>query len=155
MRGEMFYSALLMLYPKPFRARFGDEMIRLYRDCYPDMGPVALWVEALKDLTVSVPREWRREVDREDSEIDYTGLADAIMGTFVVGTLLLGWGWMGAAYVLKLGRVVQSSDFQFMVVMFVNALLVGGLSTFFAMRSNRIDTKCSLFINSEKHTVQF
>ena len=59
------------------------------------MASAGFWIETVKDLATSVPREWHREVCREDNSIDYTGLADAIMCSLVVGTLLLGWGLAG------------------------------------------------------------
>ncbi|HLQ79038.1 MAG TPA: hypothetical protein VK210_16890 [Terriglobia bacterium] len=152
MTGEGLFNFLLVLYPRPFRMRFGDEMLRLYRDCYPNSGPFRLWVETLKDIAVSVPREWRREFYRDDSAIDYTGLIDAFMCTVVAGTLLLGWGFMGATFVRHFG---PSAGLSFIFATLAIASLVGVLSTFAAARSGRIDTSCSLLITCEKTTARF
>ena len=161
MKGETFYRTLLLLYPKPFRVRFGAEMIRFYRDCYPATGAAMLWGEALKDLFVSAPREWRREICREDSEIDYTGLADTFICSLVVGTLLLGWGVMGATFARNLEVMEGSRFFQgpaagilFTLIMFATALLVGVLGTLVAARSGRVDSTSSKLINDEGTTAR-
>ena len=45
--------------------------------------------------------EWRQEIERPQSEIDYTGLVDLFMVSVVVGTNLIGWGSFGAAIFLQ------------------------------------------------------
>jgi hypothetical protein len=103
---DRLYGMLLSLYPSRFRKRFGLEMILIFRDCCRlemQHGHIAsLWLQTLKDLFFSLPREWRRETAFMDSEIDYTGLVDRFMISVVVGTNLLGWGWAVAAVALKL-----------------------------------------------------
>jgi len=153
MKGQHLYSALLLLYPKPFRTHFGGEMLRLYQDCCPEKGSAGFWLETVRDLTTSIPREWRREFCREDSSIDYTGLADAIMCSIVVGTLLLGWGWMGARFARALG--VPASGVPFAFAMLATAVLVGVLAKFAAARSGVIDTTCSPLISYERTTVRY
>jgi len=100
-----FYRALLFLYPPGFRRQFGSEMIQIFRDCCRaerrSAGVVRLWVHILTDLAFSVPREWQLVMIRADRDLDYTGLADAFMIATVVGTNLIGWGWMAAAVVLN------------------------------------------------------
>jgi len=98
MTSDRFYCVLLSLYPARFRVRFGTEMAQLFRDCCrEEPNLAALWLRTLKDLVLSLTREWRREMNLPDSEIDYPGLADCFMISMVVGTLLLGWG--SAAFV--------------------------------------------------------
>jgi hypothetical protein len=87
------YCALLTLYPTRFHVRFATEMVQLFRDCWrEEPNLAALWLRTLKDLALSLTREWNREIKLADSEIDYTGLADCFMISAVVGMLLLGWG---------------------------------------------------------------
>jgi hypothetical protein len=162
MKGELFYGALLYLYPKPFRTRFGAEMIRLFHDCYPDSRAFGFWLDSLKDFLVSAPREWRREICRPDSAIDYTGLADAIMGSIVVGTLLLGWGVAGASFAINIGIISGKSIFWgpaagvlFTALTLAFGAMVGVLSTWAATRSGRNDKTCSQFIISGKITARF
>jgi hypothetical protein len=153
MNGQHLYSTLLLLYPKPFRTHFGPEMVRLYQDCYPETGSASFWLETVKDLATSIPREWHREFCREDNSIDYTGLADAVMCSIVVGTLLFGWGLLGACFALRVG--VPEAGFLFAVVTIATAVLVGVLAKFAAARSGVIDTSCSPLISYERTTVRF
>ena len=153
MKGQNLYNALLLLYPKPFRTHFGSEMLRLYQDCYPGTSSAGLWIEIVKDLATSIPREWNREICRRNGSIDYTGdLADAIMFSIVV-TLLLGWGWMGARFARGLG--VPEAGLLFAFVTIATAALVGVLAKCAAARSGVVDPKCSLHISYERTTVRF
>jgi hypothetical protein len=61
---ERLYNSLLSLYPSQFRIRFAPEMIQLFRDCCYDALEkgqvavlVALWLQVMRDLAVSVLRE--------------------------------------------------------------------------------------------------
>jgi hypothetical protein len=162
MNAQYLYGRFLLLYPKPFRSRFGGEMLRLHQDCYPANGRARFWIETLKDLAISVPSEWRREVCREDNEIDYTGIADAFMCTLVVGTLLLGWGWLGASVALEMGGLGgngilrdSSAELLFTIMTLATAVLVGILGKFAAARSGVIDTTCSQLISYERTTAHF
>ena len=103
MSSERVYGALLFLYPVRFQVRFRPEMMQVFRDCCRDEpNLLILWLRTLKDLALSLTREWRQEMILPDSEIDYPGLADSFMISVVVGTLLLGWGWAGATVALDL-----------------------------------------------------
>jgi hypothetical protein len=152
MNGQHLYSALLFLYPKPFRTHFGPEMRRLYQDCYPESGGAGFWIETVKDLATSIPREWHREFCREDNSIDYTGLADWVMCSIVVGTLLLGWGLVGAFFALHFGVPEVGSLIAFVTI--VTAILVGVLAKYAAARSGVIDTTCSPLISYERTTAR-
>jgi len=153
MKGQHLYSTLLLLYPKPFRTHFGPEMVRLYQDCYPETGGASFWIETVKDLTTSIPREWHREFCREDNSIDYTGLADAVMCSIVVGTLLLGWGLLGACFALH--QRVPEVGLLFALVTIATAVLVGIIAKYAAGRSGVIDTTCSPLISYERTTARF
>jgi hypothetical protein len=153
MKGQHLYSTLLLLYPKPFRIHFGPEMLRLYQDCHPGTRSTGFWIETVKDLATSIPREWHREFCREDNSIDYTGLADAVMCSIVVGTLLLGWGLVGAFFALHFGVPKVGPLFAFVTI--ATAILVGVLAKYAAARSGVIDTTCSPLISYERTTVRF
>jgi hypothetical protein len=65
---ERVYNALLSLYPAAFRVRFAREMMQIFRDCLSEAleaGQVAVlaafWLQAVRDLGVSVMRERGRE----------------------------------------------------------------------------------------------
>ena len=153
MTGQHLYSALLFLYPKPFRTHFGPEMLRLYQDCYPESNGARFWIETVRDLATSIPREWHHDFCREDSSIDYTGLADAVMCSIVVGTLLLGWGMLGACVALRME--VPKAGVLFELVTIGTAVLVGIIAKYAAARSGVIDTTCSPLISYERTTVRF
>jgi hypothetical protein len=147
MKGELIYGSLLLLYPKSFRARFGREMLQFFRDCRPETRAAAFWIDTLRDLVVSVPREWGREIQREDSAIDYTGLTDALMVTSVVVPMLLWLGWAVTVILLDLDPHAQdtlrwSTVAVILIVLATLAMscLVGVLSTMAAARTGRIDT---------------
>jgi EpsI family protein len=68
---EILYRWLLKLYPRRFREAYGDAMLQLFRDrlraentsrvrVWP--GRVRVWIDTLRDLIVSVPREYRRDL---------------------------------------------------------------------------------------------
>ena len=61
---ETIYRLLLRLYPSRFRSRFGDEAIQLFRDRLRDERGVLrrtrLWLDVLRDLARSAPREHTR-----------------------------------------------------------------------------------------------
>jgi hypothetical protein len=153
MKGQHLYSKLLLLYPKPFRIHFGPEMLRLYQDCHPGTRSTGFWIETVKDLATSIPREWHREFCREDNSIDYTGLADAVMCSIVVGTLLLGWGWTGARFARVLG--VPGAGISFALVTVATAILVGIIAKYAAARSGVMDTTCSQLITYKRTTAHY
>ena len=167
MTAELFYTVLLRFYPKPFRLRFGAEMLQLFRDCYPSAQAGAFWLATLRDFSVSVPREWqrqvRRQVRRQDSVIDYTAIGDAIMVGAVVTPILTWWGWIATIFLLNLDAVAQnlllwSRNGLLFLALATLAMgsLVGVLSTIAARRGARIyTTPWSKLANSGRITARF
>jgi hypothetical protein len=147
-RHVYIYGVLQQLYPVRFRSRFGREMLQVFSDCYD--GSARTWLVTLKDLAVSIPREWRRELTAEDSAIDFTGIMDAIVVSIVVGSNLIGWGWLAAAFTLRLTTVsdLLNPDFGstswytiamilMVVVTIAMAALIGMLSALIVGRIGR------------------
>lgn len=95
---ERIFGALLHLYPARFRKHFGREMTHIFADCFENRA--AFWLATCKDLAISLPREWHREWTAADSQIDYTGIVDFILVSVIVGSNLMGWGWLAAAMTL-------------------------------------------------------
>jgi len=54
---ERLYSLILRLYPRPFRARYAEEMMRVFRGRLRDEGTVRVWLDVLGDAVVSIPRQ--------------------------------------------------------------------------------------------------
>jgi hypothetical protein len=98
-------------------------------------------------------RERRIQNARYMAGTDYTGLADAVMCSFVVGTLLLGWGLVGAFFAHHFGVPEAGSLFAFVTI--ATAILVGVLAKFAAARSGVTDTTCFQLISYERTTVRF
>jgi hypothetical protein len=61
---EKIYAWLLRLYPSLFREEYGDAALELFRDRASDergfFGRLRLWLDLVRDLAVSIPREYRR-----------------------------------------------------------------------------------------------
>jgi putative ABC transport system permease protein len=71
---ERIFSALLLLYPRSFRARFGDEMLAFYRARRNEArhqlgfrGTLRLWRHLVIDIALSAPVERMRAL-RDDAE---------------------------------------------------------------------------------------
>jgi len=144
------YSPLLLLYPARFRVRFGEEMQQVFQDCCEMeiqrdgiIGLCRVWLRTLTDFSGSLGREWRRELVLIEPEIDYTGLADSFMVTVVVGTILLGWGWVAAAIVLNITiphifeYYASLATILAVVVTISMAALIGIISALIVSRSGR------------------
>jgi hypothetical protein len=56
------YALLLRLYPRAFRERYAQEMMRTFRDRLRHESTARLWIDVLEDAVVSIPRQhWVRE----------------------------------------------------------------------------------------------
>ena len=96
---ERVYNALLSLYPLRFRMRFGPEMSQLFHDCCHEAlkkGQIsvlaAFWMQAVKDLTLSILRERRRELMGPVSEHPLAGIIDLLLIPSMVTANLLALG---------------------------------------------------------------
>lgn len=54
---ERLYSLILQLYPRPFRERYAEEMLRVFRGRLRDEAALRVWVDVLGDALVSIPRQ--------------------------------------------------------------------------------------------------
>jgi hypothetical protein len=61
---EKIYAWLLRLYPSRFREEYGEAALELFRDRASDergfLARLRLWLDLVRDLAVSIPREYRR-----------------------------------------------------------------------------------------------
>jgi len=136
---ERFYRAALGLFPARFQVRFGPEMAQVFMDSWRVnaarglFSVVSFWVRTFHDLAASIVREWHREIDRVDSEIDFPGLADSFMIAIVVGTNLVFWGWTGSLFTLSALRLNQPTiALAGIVAVLVAVALAVGSATFVA-----------------------
>lgn len=75
------YRALLLLYPKPFRDRYRDDLAQAHDDLIADLGPTRAWCRSGLDLLVTVPR-YRLEAIVSTRHSDST--PNVITGTLLV-----------------------------------------------------------------------
>src|SRR5262245_43114583 len=54
---EHVYSLLLRLYPRAFRERYAEEMLRLFEERLRDEHVLRVWLDVLVDAAVSIPRQ--------------------------------------------------------------------------------------------------
>jgi hypothetical protein len=82
-RHEALYRAVLVLYPRRFRAEYGDPMVQLFGDRLRDVGAGA-WFRVIPDLIATVPNQ------RIEAVMDRgSGTRVVIIGLGVlIGTLL-------------------------------------------------------------------
>jgi hypothetical protein len=126
-------------------------MLQVFRDCchlHGHSGALGtrtmFWLQTVGDLACSIALEWRREIVQQRN-IDYPGLADAIMVSIVVGTNLLVWGWTGASVALEVmtsgnpaanspARTGGHGHLGLILFTVTLALLIGGISALVVAR---------------------
>jgi len=54
---ERLYRLLLRFYPRPFRERYEEEMLRVFRDRLRDERGLVVWMDVLVDALVSIPQQ--------------------------------------------------------------------------------------------------
>jgi hypothetical protein len=54
---ERIYSLILRLYPRAFRERYADEMLRVFRERMRDEHRLRVWLDLLADAIVSIPQQ--------------------------------------------------------------------------------------------------
>jgi hypothetical protein len=54
---ERLYRLLLRFYPRPFRERYEEEMLRVFRDRLRDERTLGVWMDVLVDALVSIPQQ--------------------------------------------------------------------------------------------------
>ncbi|MGI8984917.1 MAG: hypothetical protein ACR2HM_10370 [Acidimicrobiales bacterium] len=81
---ERLYRALTVLYPRGFRADYGEPMAQLFADSVRDVGAKA-WMRALPDLVRTVPNERIEAVmSRFGSSGRVLALAFAVLGAVAI-----------------------------------------------------------------------
>ncbi|HEX6628578.1 MAG TPA: hypothetical protein VF105_11505 [Gemmatimonadaceae bacterium] len=97
MSAERVYRLLLRAYPRTFRAKYGEEMMLLFRDEYRrrNARALAFWGSIVDDLARSAPSMW---VEVFSSRIkDFTRVFEVVMKLAGILAVLLGiYGVVGA-----------------------------------------------------------
>ena len=112
------YRRLLVLYPRDFRDRYGDDLVQTLTDLSADLGPRRAWRRVTLDLVVTVPR-YRMEtlMNEEHSStaliVATTAMAFAGIISLFIDGLYLGVLLVPLAAVLAItqrGRLARSMD---------------------------------------------
>src|SRR5215831_16782593 len=97
------YEAMLYLYPRSFRTRFGSEMALIFRESHllefgdrNRMEHLRFWIGVLKDLAISLPTVWSEEFRHTGME-SFCSRTDLLPVFVLVGAVLQVDGGMAAA----------------------------------------------------------
>lgn len=85
--GAALYRSLVRLYPRPFRDRYGDDLVQHFADLVRDRGHAAAWARTAVDLIVTVPRYRLEAVMSEDRSA--TALTAAVAGLAAAGLFMV------------------------------------------------------------------
>jgi|SRR5207253_6255309 len=147
---ERVYNALLSLYPIRFRMRFGPEMSQLFHDCCHEAlkkGQLAVlaafWLQAIKDLTLSILRERRRELMGPISEHPLIGFIDLLLIPTMVTANLLALGPILTLLVRGAGNIPFD---QFMMTSAFFSLAIGSLAVVASLVITRLRPSVRLWV---------
>jgi hypothetical protein len=87
---EKVYELLVGLYPEEYLKRYEQHMLYLFRDMYRAaykekgfMGVALLWLEILRDICITIPREYMDTEKRKRSMFDFHWKA-ALLGSLLL-----------------------------------------------------------------------
>ena len=84
------YRLLLLLYPRQFRAEFGDDLVQMFTDLARRDGRTGAWLRCLTDAAVSVPRLRMESVMHPNTVASAISLIALLVAAAGVATLALG-----------------------------------------------------------------
>jgi len=88
------YRNLLLLYPRDFRDRYGDDLVQSLTDLSGELGPRRAWRRAALDLVVTVPRYRMETLMKEEHRSTFLTVAILLMACAgIVFPLVTGWSW--------------------------------------------------------------
>lgn len=138
---EGLYGILLYLYPKPFRATYGEQMRLTFRDgCRVAYhrdgmgGLVALWFPTLLDLLKSVVEAWMRQGE-------LTMLKERLVGWAGALTILIGALWLVAAMgdlFLRSGFITTEPEADLFLALLSLVFIVSFIPMVFALIATRL-----------------
>jgi hypothetical protein len=88
------YRNLLLLYPRDFRDRYGDDLVQALTDLSGELGPHRAWRRAALDLVVTVPRYRMETLMKEEHRSTFLTFAIMLMACAgIVFPLVTGGSW--------------------------------------------------------------
>lgn len=129
------YRALVRLYPRAFRARYGEDLVQHFADLVTDHGPSVAWRRAVVDLVATVPRYRLEAIVRPDNSFNAVAILIALLAAAGVASMLVGLypglalilvaGGLAAAQRTSLARAIRALDPDLRHRRFVNAAVSG------------------------------
>lgn len=131
------YRALVRLYPRAFRSRYGEDLVQHFGDLVADHGPTAAWRRAVVDLVVTVPRYRLEAIVSSDNSsnavavlialLAVAGVASVLVGLYPGLLLLLVAIGLAAAQRTSLARAIRTLDPDLRRRRFVTAAVSGAV----------------------------
>jgi hypothetical protein len=129
---ERAYRVLLRLYPRPFRARYEDEMVRLFLDQMRDAREserrralAAHWLHSLTDIATSAPTEHLQPQEATVAKTVDSSSVEVPVSSGRGGRFTLGYALASSPFVvLLLARLLAGEALE---AMFMNPPAVLGL----------------------------
>jgi hypothetical protein len=147
---ERVYNALLSLYPLRFRMRFGPEMSQLFHDCCHEALKkgqfsvlAAFWMQAVKDLALSILRERRRELMGPIQEHPLVGVIDLLLIPAMVTANLVALGPILTLLIRGAGNIPAD---QFMMTSAFFSLAIGSLAVVASLVITRLRPSVRLWV---------
>jgi len=125
---EKTCGVLLLLYPAPFRERFGQEILSVFRECCEEqlygrqrVSLFNVWLQTLKDLAFSILRERAEGLlgSRQNRELLFRASMDSIA---LLGICLYVALWGQAMALCAVGRPQTVGEFMAVSVLFTISL---------------------------------
>lgn len=133
--GHGGYRALVRLYPRAFRDRYGEDLVQHFADLVADRGFGAAWRRTAVDLVVTVPRYRLETIVSPDHSskavavlitlLAAAGLASLLVGLYPGLVLLVVAGGLAVAQRSSLARAIRTLDHDLRRRRFVTAAVSG------------------------------
>ncbi len=84
------YRGLLVLYPRDFRDRYGDDLVQTLADLTRDLGPRSAWRRVALDLIVTAPRYRMETLMEEERTSNAMTVGITVMAAAGITSVLVG-----------------------------------------------------------------
>jgi hypothetical protein len=148
------YQMLLFAYPPEFRSEFGEEMRRVFRDCYRDEANsgslTRFWFRTLADLVLTAAKERIESSEREATFMSKLGrdllAVSGCIAIIVVSALLLTYGRRnGVSSILLFGYALDA---------IVATGILGNLLLFILLKATRLNAmRATLSVFAVVHAI--
>ncbi len=150
---DRLYARLLRLYPRRFRYQYAEAMLQTFRDRLRTEPTLHLWLDILRDLAISIPREHLRPAAALAEPGTYRFSREAIRRQMTIGGHgMLRWQSFAAlALFFLVGKLGDAAPVPLTVV----TLLLAALLTFGLWRVARRYRRYQLKLTADRLEVVF